>query len=142
MIFQRQYRHIIPFHDIDIMHIVWHGHYYKYFEQARTALMQELDLDWPRIKQLGYAMPIVHSSAEYRKPLSYGQDILITASIKEYHYPALEIFYLVQSSDKKEVLVKGKTKQVYLKTATTETCLAPPKEIFDIFEKKAAQQKE
>ena len=28
----------VPFHDIDILGIVWHGHYNKYFELARTAL--------------------------------------------------------------------------------------------------------
>ena len=28
----------IPFHDIDIMGIAWHGHYAKYLEIARGAL--------------------------------------------------------------------------------------------------------
>ena len=22
----------VPFHDVDTMHVVWHGHYLKYFE--------------------------------------------------------------------------------------------------------------
>ncbi|WP_343034423.1 hypothetical protein [Candidatus Methylobacter favarea] len=29
----------IPFHDIDMMEVVWHGHYAKYFESARCALL-------------------------------------------------------------------------------------------------------
>ncbi|MDH3602364.1 MAG: hypothetical protein OEU26_22345, partial [Candidatus Tectomicrobia bacterium] len=24
----------VPFHDVDMMGVVWHGHYYKYFELA------------------------------------------------------------------------------------------------------------
>jgi acyl-CoA thioester hydrolase len=26
----------VPFHDVDLQRVVWHGHYYKYFEVART----------------------------------------------------------------------------------------------------------
>ena len=30
----------VPLHDVDVLGIVWHGHYYKYLEAARTALLQ------------------------------------------------------------------------------------------------------
>ena len=33
----------IPFHDVDGMWIVWHGHYYKYFEIVRAALFRKID---------------------------------------------------------------------------------------------------
>ena len=32
----------IPFHDIDMMEVVWHGHYAKYFEISRYALLEKL----------------------------------------------------------------------------------------------------
>ena len=33
----------IPFHDIDLMEIAWHGHYAKYLEIARGALLNTID---------------------------------------------------------------------------------------------------
>ena len=36
----------IPFHDIDLMRIAWHGHYAKYLEVARTALLQQIGQAW------------------------------------------------------------------------------------------------
>ena len=33
----------VPFFDVDMMDVVWHGHYIKYFEVARCAL---LDQNW------------------------------------------------------------------------------------------------
>ena len=30
----------VPFHDVDALRIVWHGHYYKYLELARTQLLR------------------------------------------------------------------------------------------------------
>ena len=29
---------VVPFFDLDPMQVVWHGHYYKYMELARTEL--------------------------------------------------------------------------------------------------------
>jgi acyl-CoA thioester hydrolase len=32
-------RILVPFFDIDTMNVVWHGHYVKYLEVARCALL-------------------------------------------------------------------------------------------------------
>ena len=31
----------IPFQDVDVMGIVWHGNYLRYFEEARAELMDK-----------------------------------------------------------------------------------------------------
>jgi acyl-CoA thioester hydrolase len=33
----------IPFHDVDMMGVVWHGNYFRYFEIAREALLNQFD---------------------------------------------------------------------------------------------------
>ena len=32
----------VAFHDVDAMAVVWHGHYLKYLENARWALMERI----------------------------------------------------------------------------------------------------
>ena len=32
----------VPFHDVDTMNVVWHGHYLKYFEIARCKLLDQI----------------------------------------------------------------------------------------------------
>ena len=32
----------VAFHDVDMVGVVWHGHYLRYFENARWALMDRL----------------------------------------------------------------------------------------------------
>ena len=39
--------HEIPFRDVDLARVAWHGHYYGYFELARTRLLRERKLDVP-----------------------------------------------------------------------------------------------
>ena len=33
----------VPFHDVDVMRVAWHGHYVKYFEIARCALLDKIE---------------------------------------------------------------------------------------------------
>ena len=49
----------IPFHDVDAMGIVWHGHYLKYFEIARCALLDSIGYNYAQMAESGYAWPII-----------------------------------------------------------------------------------
>ncbi len=69
----------IPFHDVDALRIVWHGHYYKYFELARTELMRSCRLDVPDIGSLGHRMLVIESHCRYASHLSYGDRARVTA---------------------------------------------------------------
>ena len=127
MIFSAKAPVRIPFHDIDVMHIAWHGHYLKYFEIARTVLMQQLELDWPALKAQGIAMPVVDSQAQYRKPIVYDQKIIVEASIDEIDYPELIINYRILSSDHSQTLLStGRTRQVYMNIGEQNTHFVVP----------------
>jgi len=49
----------VPFHDVDAMEVAWHGHYVKYLEIARTAMMRKIGLDFPQLRDSGHVWPIV-----------------------------------------------------------------------------------
>ena len=68
----------IPFHDIDAMHVVWHGHYFKYLEIARCALLSAYDLDPLVVRDLGYAMMIAESRIKHLFPMRYGERLKVT----------------------------------------------------------------
>jgi acyl-CoA thioester hydrolase len=44
----------IPFHDVNMMEVVWHGHYVKYFEIARYALLEKINYNFPQMRDSGY----------------------------------------------------------------------------------------
>jgi len=35
----------VPFHDLDPLHVVWHGNYLKYFDIARFGLFKDAGID-------------------------------------------------------------------------------------------------
>jgi acyl-CoA thioester hydrolase len=74
----------VPFHDIDLVRVVWHGHYYKYLELARTAFMRSRKLDVPDLMAMGYAMVVIESGCRYVSPLRYGDRIRVSAWLRDY----------------------------------------------------------
>lgn len=49
----------IPFYDVDSLKVVWHGRYVKYFEDARTALLEKIGCSYQKITEFGFALPVV-----------------------------------------------------------------------------------
>ena len=61
-VLQAQIELQVQFYDVDMMEIVWHGHYVKYFEQARCALLDKLDHNYRQMRDSGYAWPVIQFS--------------------------------------------------------------------------------
>ena len=104
----------VPFHDVDGMHVVWHGHYYKYFEVARTKLLQSIDYDVHEMKASGYSWPIVETNCKYVRPILYDQLIQVSAKIQEYEN-RLKIIYRI-SDAKTDVATPNITTKYTIKT--------------------------
>jgi acyl-CoA thioester hydrolase len=100
----------VPFHDVDAMEVVWHGHYVKYFEFARTALLRRIDYDYPQMRESGYLWPVVECNLKYVRPARYGQHLLVSAQLNEYEN-RLRITYEIRCAQSGERLTKGVTVQ-------------------------------
>lgn len=102
--------HEIPFHDVDSLGIVWHGHYYKYFELARTALYRSLNFDIDDMRQLGFTFPVIESQCRYSEALRYGQQVSISAHFHEWEYYILIEYRIIEIGAGKRAAY-GHTKQ-------------------------------
>ncbi|WP_022955579.1 acyl-CoA thioesterase [Perlucidibaca piscinae] len=107
------------FHDLDPMDIVWHGHYVKYLELARCALLSRFGYDYPQMRDSGYAWPIVDMRLKYVGMVSYGQRIRIRAEITEWEN-RLRIDYLISDAVSGRRLNKAYTIQVAVSIETRQ----------------------
>jgi acyl-CoA thioester hydrolase len=113
------------FFDVDVMEIVWHGHYVKYLELARSALLAKYDYDYPKMRESGYAWPIVDMRLKYVKPAAYGQALKVRAQIVEWEN-RLRIEYLIRDAKTGARLNSASTIQVAVDLATREMCFVCP----------------
>ncbi len=120
----------VPFHDVDLMAVAWHGHYHKYFEIGRSALLDVFSYNYQEMKDPGYAWPVVDVHLRYVKPARLGQKLRVTATLKEYDL-RLKINYLITDAVTGKRLTKGHTIMVPVDMETGELYLGTPKILLD-----------
>ena len=85
------------FFDVDSMEIVWHGHYVKYLELARCALLDRFDYGYARMRESGYAWPVIDLRLKYVRPAAFGQALVVRAEIVEWQN-RLKIAYAIRDA--------------------------------------------
>jgi acyl-CoA thioester hydrolase len=118
------------FFDIDPMEIVWHGHYVKYLEIARSALLAKFDYDYPRMRESGFGWPVVDMRLKYVRPAVFGQALKVRAEIVEWEN-RLRIEYLIRDAATGAKLNQAFTIQVAVDMATREMCYVCPQVLWD-----------
>jgi acyl-CoA thioester hydrolase len=123
----------VPFHDVDVMGVAWHGHYVKYFETARGALLRAIDYDYPQMRDSGYIWPVVECQLKYVRSAHYGQALRVTATMVEYEN-RLKIAYEIFDAASGTRLTRGYTTQVAVDAASGELQFVSPAALLERIE--------
>jgi len=115
----------VPFHDLDPAGIVWHGHYAKYFELARCALLESFDYNYPQMAASGYSWPVIDLRVRYVRPALFAQQLNVSATLLEWQF-RLRIGYLITDAATGDRLTQGETVQVAVDLETRQMCLPSP----------------
>ncbi|WQG59170.1 acyl-CoA thioesterase [Pseudomonas sp. RTB3] len=125
----------VPFFDIDMMNVVWHGHYIKYLEVARCALLdQDRTTTTSAMREAGYAWPVIDMQLRYVRGAVFGQTINVRASLVEWEN-RLKINYLISDAVTGERMTRATTVQVAVEIASREMQLASPTIFTDAVER-------
>lgn len=127
----------VPFFDVDSMEVVWHGHYVKYFEEARCALLDKLGHNYRQMRESGYAWPVIDLQVRYIRGAQFGQRIRVQADLVEWEN-RLKIHYLISDSETGARMTRGSTVQVAVDIARREMLLASPQVFVDAVERALA----
>ncbi|WNL44991.1 acyl-CoA thioesterase [Dyella sp. BiH032] len=128
---------LVPFFDVDSMDVVWHGHYVKYLEVARCALLSDIGHDYVQMKAAGYVWPVIDLQLRYVRPARFGQRLVVTAELVEWHN-RLKVHYLIRDAETGERMTRGVTVQVAV-TLAGEMQLLSPRVFTDAVERRLAR---
>jgi len=115
----------VAFHDIDIIGVMWHGHYLKYLETARWALMDQLDFGYDTMAASGYAWPIVEMHVKYLHAARMGERLNVRASLIEWEN-RITMNYLVTRTADRERVARAKSVQVAVDAKTLDLQFVTP----------------
>ncbi len=116
---------LVPFFDVDSMNVVWHGHYVKYLEVARCALLDKIGHNYTAMLESGYAWPVIDMQLRYVRGAVFGQTLNVRASLVEWEN-RLKVNYLITDLASGERLTRASTVQVAVKIASHEMQMASP----------------
>jgi acyl-CoA thioester hydrolase len=121
----------VAFHDVDAMAVVWHGHYLKYLENARWALMERIGYGFEAMVASGYAWPIIECHVRYIRAARFGDRLVVRASLVEWE-SRLAVNYLVRDARNGERVARARTIQVAVSGASNEMQFVSPQEFLDV----------
>ncbi|RON10715.1 thioesterase [Pseudomonas brassicacearum] len=125
---------LVPFFDVDSMNVVWHGHYVKYLEVARCALLDMLGHNYTAMLESGYAWPVIDLQLRYVRGAVFGQTLNVRACLVEWEN-RLKISYLISDLATGERLTRASSVQVAVHVTNREMQLASPKVFTDAVER-------
>lgn len=124
---------VVAFHDVDVAQVVWHGHYLKYLENARWALMDSIGFGLDEMLASGFGWPIVELHVKYVKAARFGDRLRVRASLTEWQN-RLAMNYLIVNTDNNERVARAQTVQVAVDAASGVLQFATPQILLDRIE--------
>lgn len=121
----------VRFGDSDLLRIAWHGHYVRWFEDARQSLGDAIGIGYEDLIRLEHAAPVVDMRLQYKRPARYGDHLRVTVALHWADVPKLRHTYEIRREGDDELLTTGETTQVLL-TPTGDLALNFPDFLNDL----------
>ena len=116
----------VRFNEADPLGIVWHGHYVRYFEDGREAFGKEYGISYLDFYHQGLAVPVVSVHCDYKKPLRYGNTVVVETTYQPSAAAKLRFDYKIFESESRELVASGYSLQVFVDVKTFELQLVNP----------------
>jgi len=118
----------VPFEDVDMFEIVWHGNFAKYFEAARCALLDDIGHNYKSMRDAGIMYPVVDVQFKFLKPIVFGQTIDVVATLVEWEH-MLKFEYEIRDSASDTLVAKGSSKQAAVIMETMQLLRVCPNDL-------------
>ena len=100
------------FHEVDMLGVVWHGHYMNFFEEGRIAFGRRFHFGYEAIRNAGYIAPLVRAEVDYFRPARFDEELTVRARLHPAPGAWIHFAYLV-SGPTGEKLAAGRTVQAF-----------------------------
>lgn len=108
------YEHKVQYYETDQMGIVHHSNYIRWFEEARTYVLDKLGFGYKKMEESGVISPVLSVDAQYRTMTRYGDVVQIDARIAGYNGIKLALSYTISDKETGEVRCVGKSSHCFL----------------------------
>jgi acyl-CoA thioester hydrolase len=130
----KAYQHKAQYYETDQMGCVHHSNYIRWFEEARTDLLEQVGFSYGRMEELGILSPVLEVHAEYKSMVRYQEVVNITSKVTYFNGLKFTISYVIEDALTKEIKTIGESKHCFLNKDLKPIRLQKEnKEVYDLF---------
>ena len=125
----------VRYYETDLMGIVHHSNYIRYFEYGRIKMLEEIGLPISEIEGQGVMLPVVSTFCTYKTPSRMGDTLRIVSSVESMPMAKMKIKTVIykQSSNNPltpqgeigAVVAEGEVVIGFIKADTRRPCRVP-----------------
>lgn len=104
----------VRFSEVDLMGVVWHGHYTLYLEDAREEFGARYGLRYSRYIQERIMVPLVEMKLNYIRPIRYGMKPTVRITYVPTDSAKIIFDYEIFDSETGTVCAKAHSVQVFM----------------------------
>lgn len=108
------YEHKVQYYETDQMAVVHHSNYIRWFEEARTYLMDAYGMGYDKMEEAGIISPVLTANAEYKTMTRFGDTVEIQVWLTTYNGIKMSVAYEVRDKETKEVRCTGTTSHCFM----------------------------
>ncbi|MFC0233150.1 acyl-CoA thioesterase [Vagococcus entomophilus] len=129
------YTHLAQYYETDQMGIIHHSNYIRWFEEARSDLLDQLHFGYNVMEKKGVMIPVTEVTCTYKSMVHYNDSVYILPKITEFNGIRLTISYEIIDTNTKELRAQGTSSHCFLSRQQKIISIKKKHpEIFAIFE--------
>lgn len=128
------YEHQAQYYETDQMGIIHHSNYIRWFEEARTDLMDQMGFGYDQMEKRGIIVPVLSINCDYKSMVRYNDRVYIIPKIEVFNGIRLQISYRVIDKKTGELRSFGESKHCFLNSSNRPVSLKKvDKEMYVLF---------
>ena len=104
----------VHYHETDKMGITHHSNYIKWMEEARIDFMDRLGYGYARLEGEGISSPVTGIEAQYKRPTTFDDTVLVRVEVEEFKGVRLVIRYCMTHGETGETVFEGKSRHCFV----------------------------
>ncbi len=125
----------VRYYETDLMGIVHHSNYIRFFEYGRVKMLEEIGLPISEIEGQGVMLPVVSTFCTYKTPSRMGDTLRIVSSVESMPMAKMKIKTVIYKQDSNNpltpqgeigaVVAEGEVVIGFIKADTKRPCRIP-----------------
>lgn len=115
----------VRFYETDLMGVVYHANYLKWFEMGRVAYFRHAGIELNKLMEDGYMVPIVEVHAKFHQSARFDDEFLVETTLAECNRVKFVFQYKVIRKKDGVLLADGWSKNAFTNLEGRPARLAP-----------------